>query len=171
MGTGSIGKHIAHTAGRFGMTVTGLSRSGTPASGFENVTRVSQLHEFLAGIDYLVSALPQTADTDQLLDAKALAELPADAYFINVGRSNVIDDTALINALRSGKLAGAALDVFDEEPLPQDSPLWTAPNLSITAHIAAVSRPSLIVPIFVENYRRFVAGQPLNYVVDFDAGY
>ena len=116
-------------------------------------------------------ALPQTADTDNLLDAAALAKLPAQAYFINVGRSNVVDDGALIDALRNDRLAGAALDVFDEEPIPQDSPLWDTPNLSITAHIAAISHPSLIVPIFIENYRRYIKEQPLKYVIDFDAGY
>jgi phosphoglycerate dehydrogenase-like enzyme len=83
----------------------------------------------------------------------------------------VINDAALIDALRNGGIAGAALDVFDEEPLPNDSPLWDTPNLSITAHIAAISHPDLITPIFIDNYRRYVQGQPLRYVVDFDAGY
>jgi phosphoglycerate dehydrogenase-like enzyme len=76
-----------------------------------------------------------------------------------------------MNALKNGSLAGAALDVFDEEPIPQESPLWNTPNLSVTAHIAAISHPLLIVPIFVENYRRYVNGEQLNYVVDFAAGY
>jgi phosphoglycerate dehydrogenase-like enzyme len=132
---------------------------------------VDRLHEFLEETDYLVSVLPQTDDTNNLLDEAALARLPRHTYLINVGRSNVIDNVALIDALRNDRLAGAVLDVFDEEPLPQDSPLWDTPNLSITAHIAAVSHPSLIVPIFVENYRRYINKQPLNYIVDFDAGY
>ncbi len=171
MGTGSIGQHIAKTARTFGMTVTGLSRSGSNAPQFEKVMPVGQLHSFLEDIDYLVATLPRTTATDKLLDRDALGKLPAHAYFINVGRSNVVDDEALIDALRKNKLAGAALDVFDEEPIPQDSPLWDTPNLSITAHVAAVSHSSLIVPIFVENYRRYIKKQPLNYVVDFDAGY
>lgn len=171
MGTGSIGRHIAQTATRFGITVTGLSRSGAPSPVFENVMPVRRLHDFLQEIDYLVSTLPQTDDTNDLLDAAALEKLSAHAYFINIGRSNVVNDVALIHALRNGKLAGAALDVFDAEPIPQDSPLWDTPNLSITAHIAAVSHPSLIVPIFVENYRRYMQKRQLNYVVDFDAGY
>ncbi len=87
------------------------------------------------------------------------------------GRSNVVDDEALIDALRNNRLAGAALDVFDEEPVPRDSPLWDAPNLTITAHVAAVSYPSIIVPIFVDNYRRYLKQQPLKFVVDFAAGY
>jgi phosphoglycerate dehydrogenase-like enzyme len=133
--------------------------------------QADQLHEFLESLDFLVAILPNTPDTDNLLDAAALARLPAHAYFINIGRSNVVDDGALIDALRNHRLAGAALDVFDEEPVPQDSPLWDTPNLTITAHVAAVSYPSIIVPIFVDNYRRYLDKQPLKYVVDFAAGY
>jgi len=171
MGTGSIGQYIARSATNFGVAVTGLSRSGSPVPGFPAVLPVTQLHQFLEQCDYLVSTLPQTPTTEHLLDANALAKLPAGSYFINVGRSNVVDDAALIDALQSGAMAGAALDVFDQEPVPQDSPLWDTPNLSITAHIAAISHPKLIVPIFVENYRRYANRQPLNHVVDFDAGY
>jgi phosphoglycerate dehydrogenase-like enzyme len=171
MGTGSIGRYIAQTATLFGIKVTGLSRSGTPSPAFEEVMPVGRLHDFLEEIDYLVSTLPQTDDTDNLLDREALAKLPAHAYFINIGRSNIINDEALIDALRNDELAGAALDVFDEEPIPPDSPLWDARNISITAHIAAISHPSLIVPIFVENYRRYTDKKPLKYVVDFDAAY
>jgi phosphoglycerate dehydrogenase-like enzyme len=171
MGTGSIGQHIATTARTFDVKVTGLSRSGANAPGFDKVMPVAQLHEFLKDLDYLVATLPQTTATDKLLDAVAIEKLPAHAYFINVGRSNVVDDEALIDALRNNKLAGAALDVFDDEPIPRDSPLWDTPNLSITAHVAAVSHTSLIVPIFVENYRRYLKQQPLNYVIAFDAGY
>ena len=83
----------------------------------------------------------------------------------------MLDDKALIDALRHKELAGATLDVFDEEPLRVNSPLWYTPGLSITAHIAAISHSSLIVPIFVDNYRRYVNKQPLRYVVDFDKGY
>lgn len=171
MGTGSIGQHIAQTAASFGMRVTGLSRSGAAVPGFKTVSPVGQLHGFLKEANYLVSTLPQTDATDSLLDATALARLPRDAYFVNVGRSNVVNHAALIDSLRNGNIAGAALDVFDEEPLSNDSPLWDTPNLTITAHIAAISHPALIAPIFVENYRRYLKGQPLRYVVDFDAGY
>jgi phosphoglycerate dehydrogenase-like enzyme len=130
-----------------------------------------QLHDFLKACDYVVSTLPQTDETDNLLDAGALGCLPANAYFINVGRGNVVDDDALVDALNNGQLGGAALDVFDEEPVPKESPLWETANLSITAHVAAISYTSLIVPIFVENYQRYVNQQPLQHVIDFDAGY
>jgi phosphoglycerate dehydrogenase-like enzyme len=171
MGTGSIGQHIAKTAERFGLTVTGLSRSGAPASGFDAVAPIGQLHDFLENIDYLVSALPQTTETDKLLDAAALAKLSAHVYLINVGRGNVVDDNALIDALKNKRLAGAALDVFNDEPLPRDSLLWDTPNLSITAHVAAASHPSLIVPIFLDNHRLYTDQQPLKHVIDLDAGY
>jgi phosphoglycerate dehydrogenase-like enzyme len=171
MGTGSIGQHIAHTASTLGMQVKGLSRSGLPASGFSEVVPVQKLDAFLESTDYLVSVLPQTPATDDLLDEDALSHLPEHAFFINVGRGNVVNDSALIERLQCGTLAGAVLDVFDEEPLPKDSPLWSAPNLRITAHIAAVSHASLVVPIFVENLRLFQKNKSLKYVVDFSNGY
>ena len=171
MGTGSIGAHIARTAAAFDMQVLGLSRSGTPVPGFTNVFEVARIDEFLESCHYLVSTLPQTPDTDNLLDSKAFERLPDGAYFVNVGRSNVVDDGALIAALNSGKMAGAVLDVFDEEPLPADSPLWDTPNLKVTAHISAISHPLLIVPIFVDNYQRYLDDRPLNFVVDLEAGY
>ena len=171
MGTGSIGQHIAKTAGYFGMTVTGLSRSGSPQPGFDTVLQTDELHQFLEALDYLVGILPNTPGTDKLLNAAALARLPKHAYVVNIGRSNVVDDEALIGALANKELAGATLDVFDEEPIPEDSPLWETPNLTITAHVAAVSYPSIIVPIFIDNYRRYTNRETLKYVVDFDAGY
>jgi phosphoglycerate dehydrogenase-like enzyme len=171
MGTGSIGGHIAKTAKAFGMTVAGFSRSGKAVDNFDSVYPATELHEFLTGCDHLVSTLPDTPAVDNILDEAALARLPKHAYFVNVGRSNVVDDEALMAALRQNRLAGAALDVFDREPLPKDSPMWNTSNLNITAHIAAISHPMLLVPIFVENYQRYLNGEPLNYVIDFDAGY
>lgn len=171
MGTGSIGRHIGRVASSFGVRVSGLSRSGAALAGFDEVFSIEELHEFLQDLDYLIATLPQTSNTDNLLDAAALAQLPSRAVLINVGRSNLIDDSALAAALRGGNLAGAVLDVFDEEPLPQDSPLWTVPNLHVTAHISAVSHPSLVVPIFVDNLRRFQQQQDLEFVIDLDKGY
>lgn len=171
MGTGSIGRHIGRVASSFGMRVSGLSRSGSSLAGFDRVWTIEELHAFLQGLDYLVAALPQTQNTDNLLGETAIAQLPPHAYLVNVGRSNVVNDTALCVALRNGKLAGAVLDVFDEEPLPPDSPLWTVPNLQVTAHISAVSYPSLVVPIFVENLRRYQQKQDLEFVIDLDKGY
>ncbi len=171
MGTGSIGRHIAAAARCLGLEVSGLSRSGAAVEAFDAVFANRDLGTFLTGLDYLVSALPQTPDTDDLLNAESLTWLPAHACFVNVGRGNVVDDRALADALESGRLAAAVLDVFDEEPLPPGHVFWDTPNLTVTPHIAAVSHPLLIVPIFVDNYRRFVDGRPLRYVVDFDRGY
>lgn len=171
MGTGSIGQHIAMSARCMGLEVVGLSRSGRSTAEIANVLPVAELHEFLRQCDHLVSTLPDTPATRNLLNAEALAQLPAHACLVNVGRGSVVDDAALVAALNSGSLASAVLDVFDEEPLPDDSPLWDTPNLTITAHISALSHPSLIVPIFVENYQRFLRGEALKHRVDFERGY
>ena len=171
MGTGSIARTIAGMARAFGMSVSGLSRSGAPQQHFAHVWPVDRIDEFLPGLDYLVSVLPDTAAATRLLDAGSLALLPQRCYFINVGRGNVVDDEALVDALNAGRLSGATLDVFDEEPLPQDSPLWNAPNLNVTAHIASISDPALVAPIFNDNYDRYCRGKPLKFIIDFDAGY
>lgn len=171
MGAGSIGQAIAASARAMGVFVNGLSRSGTEKPWFGSVYPLTHLDEFLQSLDYLVAVLPDTPETDGLLDKEALSRLPSHALFINVGRANVVDESALVAALENGELAGAVLDVFDEEPVPADSPLWDAPNLLMTAHMAAVSHPGLIVPIFLENYRRYFAGRELQHVVDFERGY
>ena len=171
MGTGSIGQHIAMSAKFMGLEVIGLSRSGRSTTEIANVLPVEELYDFLEQCDHVVSTLPDTPTTKNLLDAKALTHLPANACFVNVGRGSVVDDDALVTALSSGSLAGAVLDVFNEEPLPDDSPLWDTPNLSITAHISAISHPLLLVPIFVENYQRFLRGETLKHIVDFEHGY
>jgi phosphoglycerate dehydrogenase-like enzyme len=171
MGTGSIGADIATLCAGLGMTVTGLSRSGSRATGFGQVFPVARIDEFLPGLDYLVAVLPDTPQTDNLLNAETLSLLPSHACFFNVGRANIVDDTALVSALSDGRLGGAVLDVFDEEPIPDSSPLWDTPNLLVTAHMAAVSHPELIVPILLDNYRRYRAGSKLVNIVDFDRGY
>jgi phosphoglycerate dehydrogenase-like enzyme len=171
MGTGSIGRHIACMTRPFNMRVRGYSRSGRPVDDFEQVYAADQLDAFLQELDYLVSVLPETPETDDLLNAATLRRLPSRCYYINVGRGNVVDAAALRSALEKGELAGAALDVFDREPLPEDSPLWTAPNLRITGHVAAASDADDIAPIFADNCRRFMKGEPLRHVVDFDRGY
>lgn len=171
MGTGSIGARIAHTAAGFGMTVRGLSRRGLPVDGFERVDTLDRLPAFLDSLDYVVCTLPDTEATFGILNADTLALLPDHAALINVGRANVIDHVALAEALRGNRLGAAVLDVFTTEPLPADSELWATPNLTITAHVAAVSHPELIAPLFLDNYQRYVSGRPLLAEVDFDVGY
>lgn len=171
MGTGSIGGHIAGTLKHLGVETRGFSRSGTQAPEFAQVFRPEQLPSFLDGLDYLVAALPDTPATDGLLDARALSALPRHAVLINIGRGSLIDELALIAALEQGHLAGAVLDVFSEEPLPPGNPLWEAPNVTVTAHVAARSFPADITPIFIENYRRYSNGQSLQYIIDTTRGY
>lgn len=171
LGAGSIGRSIASTGRGFGMRVRGCSLSGAGHTEFQAMYPVSALHEFLSGLDFLVCILPATAESDHLLDAGAFQVLKKSCVLINVGRGNLIDTQALQAALREGRLAAAILDVFDDEPLQPDDPLWITPNLTITPHIAAVSDAEMIAPLFVENYRNYCAGRPLNYLVDRSKGY
>jgi phosphoglycerate dehydrogenase-like enzyme len=171
MGTGSIGRHIAQTALAFGMRVAGYSRGGVAAEGFEKVFSGNQLADFLAAPDYIVCVLPDTPATKHLLDASAFRAMKNHCCLVNVGRGNVIDEKALLEALSEGELSTAVLDVFQDEPLPENSPLWNVPGLIVTAHIAARSEPRDIAGIFRENYRRYVAGEPLKYRIDFERGY
>jgi phosphoglycerate dehydrogenase-like enzyme len=171
MGTGSIGCYIAQTARTFGMRITGFSRGGAPVEGFEKVFAGNQLANFLAEPDYLVCVLPDTPATRHLLEASAFRAMKNHCCLVNVGRGNVIDEKALVEALVEGELFAAVLDVFQDEPLPEDSPLWNVPGLIVTAHVAATSAPKDIARIFRENYRRYVAGEPLQYRIDFERGY
>lgn len=171
LGTGSIGQHVAVMAAPFGIRVLGLNRSGQAMAGFEKVYPVQHLAEFLCEPDYLVCTLPETPATIGLLDTSAFSVIRSGCYLVNVGRGSTIDERALIAALEEGRLAGAVLDVFGEEPLPPDSPLWHAPETLVTGHVAAKSRATDIAKIFVENFRRYVSGKTLDYLVDFDRGY
>jgi phosphoglycerate dehydrogenase-like enzyme len=171
MGLGSIGGHIARVAAGFGLRLIGLTRTGSPQTGVQQVYTVSRLHEFLAQADHVVAVLPDTPATTGLMNAAAFAAMKPAALFINVGRGNLVDEAALAAALQLGQIAGAVLDVFREEPLPANSPLWCAPNLAITAHIATRSWPEDVAGIFVDNFRRFQNGQELNYLVDRNRGY
>lgn len=171
MGTGSIGAHIARSAKGFGLEAIGFSRSGTASDGFKRVFAADQLHKFLAESDYVVGVLPNTAATSTLMNAASFAAMKATALFINIGRGNLVDEEALVAALKAGTLAGAVLDVFQHEPLPQSSPLWQTPKLVVTGHVAARSWPRDIVGIFLANYQRFTASQPLENLIDRQRGY
>lgn len=171
LGVGSIGAHIAHTARQFGMRVLGYTRGSSGCVDVECYFHPGQLVEMAAQVDYLVCTLPTTDASCALVDRAVLAALPSHAVFINVGRGAVVDEMALVEALERRSIAGAVLDVFQQEPLPSDHPLWRLPNVVITSHTAAISFPKDVVPIFVENYRRFAAGESLLYQVDFDRGY
>ena len=171
LGVGSIGAHLAGTAKHFGMTVRGFTRKSETSADVDHYFHGDELLKFVEGLDYLVSVLPRTEDTNQIVDSKLLGTLPPHAVFVNVGRGNAVDEPAMLKALNEGKLAAAVLDVFEKEPLPEGHPFWTTPNLYMTFHTSAISYPEDITRLFIENYQLYVAGEPLRYMVDFERGY
>ena len=171
LGVGSIGAHLADTAKHFRMTVRGYTRRSETSAQVDTYYHGDDLLKFVEGLDYLVSVLPRTEDTNRMVDEKVLYALPTHAVFINVGRGNVVDELALVKALNEGRLATAVLDVFEQEPLPTDHPFWSTPNLYMTFHTSAISYPEDITNVFIENYRLYVDGKALNHVVDFEKGY
>lgn len=171
LGVGSIGAELARTAKFFGMTVRGYTKSSETSKHVDRYYHGSGIVDFASGLDYLVCVLPNTPATRRIVDAELLAQLPPHALFINVGRGSAVDEPALIQALETGAISGAVLDVFEQEPLPARHPLWTVKNLIVTSHTSAPSFPAEIARVFIENYRRYIAGAPLEHVVDFERGY
>ena len=170
-GLGSIGRHLARSAAHFGMTVWGYRQTDIHTEGVDRVFVGDRFHEFLSEPDYIVIALPLTDDTHHLFDQRAFAAMKDSAVLINVGRGSLVNERSLIDALNNNLIAGAVLDVFETEPLPPESPLWSMPNVIVTPHISAYSFADEVVDIFNENYRRFATGRPLKYVIDFEKGY
>jgi phosphoglycerate dehydrogenase-like enzyme len=185
LGVGSIGAHLAGTAKHFGMTVWGFTRGSETSKQVDRYfhpldsdsllsgtqEQAPAIQRFAQGLDYLVVVLPRTKDTDRIVNADLLDALPPHAVLINVGRGNAVDESALAEALEQEKIAGAVLDVTDPEPLPEDHPFWTTPNLYLTFHTSAMSYPEDITSLFIENYRLYIEGRPLKYQVDFERGY
>jgi phosphoglycerate dehydrogenase-like enzyme len=153
------------------MRVTGLNRSGAPCNDVEKVYTVDDLAGFLKAPDYVVLTLPDTPQTRHFINADVLKMMKPSAVLMNVGRGNLINEADLVAALSEGVVGGAVLDVFANEPLERDSPLWQLPNVFVTPHNAANTFPQDIVGIFVENYGRFFRGETLRHVIDFDSGY
>jgi len=171
MGTGSIGAAVAESCAALGVRCTGLNSSGHSHPAFQQVFAPEELTEFLQSADYVLGLLPDLPATTGLLDARAFESMKKDALLINVGRGNLIVEDDLILALKTQKIAGAVLDVFQQEPLPADSAMWSVPDLTITGHIAAVSRPDDIAGLFLQNYERYCSGQALLHTIAFDKGY
>jgi phosphoglycerate dehydrogenase-like enzyme len=171
LGVGSIGAHLAATAKHFGLTVRGFTRESGVCADVDIYFHPGAQLDFARGLDYLVGVLPNTKDTRRIVDGALLAALPRQALFINVGRGSVVDEAALIRALETESLAGAVIDVFEQEPLPPGHPFWATKNLLVTFHTSAPSFPADIVRLFNKNYVRYRAGQPLSYQVDFERGY
>lgn len=170
-GLGSIGAEVARRATALGMNLKGLSRSGSLITGVTETYRPDQIESFCAGVDFLALTLPLTPETDGLFGSEALAALNPGAVVINCGRGRVLQEEATIQALRSGHLGGAVLDVFATEPLPADHPYWTEPGVIVTPHVSGPSVPADVAQYFMTNYRRLLSGKPLQGVIDRDRGY
>ena len=175
VGVGDIGREVATRAAAFGMRVNGVRRrtGERPPPGFAAIFGTGDVHEALADADHVVVTLPETPRSRGLFDAAAFAAMKRGASIYNVGRGPVIDTNALIDALRSGHLGGAGLDVTDPEPLPADSPLWEMDNVLITAHTSGATpryweRQSALI---AANIQRIQQGEPPLNVVDLTAGY
>ena len=176
LGTGNIGINVAERMRGMGAAhILGLSRSGKPHPAFDEVRPIADLDAVLPQVKVLIMGLPGTAETYHILNRERIALLPADAYVINVGRGTAVEQEPLIEALNSGRLAGAALDVMDPEPLPKDHPLWEAKNLILTPHVSGNMTLGYTcdrnVELFCADLRNYAAGRPLKNLVDRTRGY
>ena len=170
IGLGRVGSRIAELSSAVGIDVTGHRRTpgGQAPPGVRRVVDAAGLDAALPETDLLVIAAPDTPETANLVDRRRLSLLPAHAVVVNVGRGSIIDEAALIEMLQSGRLRGAALDVFAKEPLPSDSPLWAMPNVIVSPHSAStVSHENdRLVDLFIDNLHRYLDGRPLVNVFD-----
>lgn len=176
VGHGDIGRAIARRAKAFGMNVLALRRDTTPRAGDEDVDKVypnSELHTMLPECDYVVVAAPLTPTTKHLMSTAEFNCMKESAIIMNVGRGPVIDEAAMTEALRTKRIRGAALDVFEVEPLPADSPLWDLDNVFISAHTSDHTRDWLndAAMFFVEQFARWKNNEPLKNIADKNAGY
>jgi D-2-hydroxyacid dehydrogenase (NADP+) len=174
VGYGSIGREVAKRAKALDMRVWGVTRSGKgDRTHAEKLFAAAQLEEALPDADYVLIAAPETAETKHLIGAVQIARMKRGARLINVGRGSLLDEAALIGALESGALGGAALDVVQTEPLPAESPLWRAPNLMLTPHTSAVSDGlwERETALLLELLERWFDGRELFNQVDFARGY
>ncbi|NUU24574.1 MAG: D-2-hydroxyacid dehydrogenase [Streptomycetaceae bacterium] len=174
VGVGGIGSEIAKRAQAFGMTVYATRRRvDRPAPHVDRLFHPDDLHTMLAGCDAVVSAAPETPETVDTMDAAAFAAMRPGAFYCNVGRGSFVVEKDLVEALESGHLGAAALDVARSEPLPPEDPLWDAPNLYLSAHCSSDGRDHFtgVFRLFRDNLARYLAGEPLRNAVDPAAGY
>jgi phosphoglycerate dehydrogenase-like enzyme len=187
LGYGSIGREVGRLARAFGMRVLALRRSASRADqGYapadtgdpegiipERIYAPNSLHEMLGECDYVVVALPLTRDTEHLIGEAELRAMRPNAYLVNIARGGIVDEAALVQALREKWIAGAGLDVFEEEPLPADSPLWDLENVLMSPHVAGFTPryDERAATLFAENLARYLAGEPLMNLVDKERGY
>lgn len=174
LGTGAIGAYTAKLAEAFGVKVVGVRRN--PEKSVEHIGEMVALSDLLAALpdaDFVVLTLPLTKDTHHIIGEGELERMKPTAILVNIGRGGLVDESALVRALQEGKIAGAGLDVFETEPLPEDSPLWELENVIITPHMAGDTPhyDGRALDIFLENLRLFAKGEPLTHVVDKQLGY
>lgn len=171
LGLGALGQACAEALVRLGFPVTGWSRTAKTVPDVRCLHGEKGLRAALSGAQIVILLLPDTAATQNVLNAQTLSLMARGGFVINPGRGPLIDDTALIEALNSGQIAHATLDVFRVEPLPGDHPFWTHPKVTVTPHIASTTRPPSAARVIAENIRRGEAGEPFLHLVDRAAGY
>jgi glyoxylate/hydroxypyruvate reductase A len=171
MGLGTIGQDTAKKFAMLGFPTAGWSRTPKAVPGVDSFHGDDGLTKFLARTDILVNVLPLTRETHGILGAATFAALPKNAYLINMGRGGHVVDDDLLAALDSGQMSGAALDVFNTEPLPPDHRYWSHPKVKMTPHIAGSTNPRTAAPGVIENIKRVRSGQPLINTVDPKTGY
>jgi phosphoglycerate dehydrogenase-like enzyme len=173
LGLGAIGAELARKAAALEMRVIGTKRDGLPVAHVERVHPPSETQTVLAQSDYVVLLLPSTPETRGLINARSLERMKRTAYLLNFGRGDLVVEEDLANAVRARVIAGAVLDVFVNEPLPADSPLWTTEGITIFPHVGGLhpDRDEIVAALWVDNLRRFANGEPLRQVVDRARGY
>jgi phosphoglycerate dehydrogenase-like enzyme len=174
VGTGPIGHAIGRRLSSAGISVSGIGRTaGAGDPDLNDIRPFGQLHEMLGEVDYVVLAAPLTPETEGMIDAAALRRMKPAARLINVGRGALVVEPDLVEALAAGRIGGAALDVFADEPLPESSPLWEMPNVIVSPHMSGdvTGWREELVELFVRNLRRYREGAPLLNVVDKHRGY
>ncbi|WP_416828953.1 D-2-hydroxyacid dehydrogenase [Ectobacillus polymachus] len=169
-GTGVIGQEIARTLSFFGVRTIGVSRTGSRKQYFHQIIKNSDVKQVLSNVDWVISTLPLTKDTYEYFNDSFFSQLRG-AGFINVGRGRTVKEAALIEALMEEYIRLAVLDVVAQEPLPEESPLWTLPNVTITPHISALTSPEEAIDCFLETLDRLENGEPLLNRVNIEAGY
>jgi phosphoglycerate dehydrogenase-like enzyme len=170
-GLGSIGREIVRKARAFDLQVYGSSRTGAAAGIVDRHFGPDEWLEFASAVDVLVLTLPRTTDTEGVVGRSVLAAMRPNAVLINVGRGALVDEDALIEFVHAGRIGGAILDVFQQEPLPADNPLWSTPNMIVTPHISGPSTVDGVSQFFLANLQRYLSGEPLIGVVDRARGY
>jgi len=173
LGLGAIAQEVARIAAALGLRVIGTKRRPEPMAHVAEVLPADRTPEVLAQSDFVLLLLPATKETDNIINAERLGMMKPGAWLLNFGRGHLINDADLVAAVKAGKIAGAMLDVFRQEPLPADHPFWRTEGIIVLPHIGGPhpQRDSIVARLFVDNLGRFLEGKPLKEVVDCKAGY